>query len=126
AKPRRTGRYDSPLRVAATRFQRVSPARASGKAHQEVRCRDLAAVQQWRAGPGVRERRKTMMSSEAYPRTSPIDVSLVDTNAGEVPADRPHFASWPRRLPRTVTPPETSLWHNLEVAATRYPAKAAT
>jgi fatty-acyl-CoA synthase len=66
------------------------------------------------------------MSSEAYPRTSPIDVSLVDTNAGEVPADRPHFASWPRRLPRTVTVPETSLWHNLEVAATRYPAKAAT
>jgi len=66
------------------------------------------------------------MSSEAYPRTSPIDVSLVDTNAGEVPADRPHFASWPRRLPRTVTAPETSLWHNLEVAATRYPAKAAT
>jgi len=67
-----------------------------------------------------------MTSSEAYSRTSPIDESLVDTNAGEVPPDRPHFASWPRRLPRTVTPPETSLWHNLEVAATRYPAKAAT
>jgi len=67
-----------------------------------------------------------MTSSEAYSRTSPIDLSLVDTNAGEVPADRPHFASWPRRLPRTVTPPETSLWHNVEVAATRYPAKAAT
>lgn len=67
-----------------------------------------------------------MTSSEAYSRTSPIDVTLVDTNGGEVPADRPHFASWPRRLPRTVTPPETSLWHNVEVAATRYPAKAAT
>ena len=67
-----------------------------------------------------------MTSSEAYSRTSPIDESLVDTNAGEVPPDRPHFASWPRRLPRKVTPPETSLWHNLEVAATRYPAKAAT
>jgi fatty-acyl-CoA synthase len=67
-----------------------------------------------------------MSSSEAYSRTSPIDESLIDTNAGEVPADRPHFASWPRRLSRTVTPPETSLWHNLEVAARRYPAKAAT
>jgi len=67
-----------------------------------------------------------MSSSEAYSRTSPIDESLVDTNAGEVPADRPHFASWPRRLPRTVTPPETSLWLNVEVAARRYPAKAAT
>ena len=60
-----------------------------------------------------------MSSSEAYSRTSPIDESLVDTNDGEVPADRPHFASWPRRLPRTVTPPETSLWHNVEVASQR-------
>ncbi|HYP31130.1 MAG TPA: long-chain fatty acid--CoA ligase [Burkholderiaceae bacterium] len=67
-----------------------------------------------------------MSSSEAYSGTSPIDESLVDTNAGEVPPDRPHFAFWPRRLARTVTPPETSLWHNVEVASTRYPAKAAT
>ena len=67
-----------------------------------------------------------MSSPEAYSRTSPIDPSLVDTNAGEVPADRPHFAFWPKRLARTVTLPETSLWHNLEVAAARYPAKAAT
>jgi fatty-acyl-CoA synthase len=68
-----------------------------------------------------------MSSSEEFAvRSSPIDASLVDTNAGEVPADRPHFAFWPHRLPRTLTPPETSLWHNLEVAARRYPAKAAT
>jgi fatty-acyl-CoA synthase len=66
------------------------------------------------------------LSEEFSSRTSPIDPSLVDTNAGEVPADRPHFAFWPRRLPRTLTPPETSLWHNLEMAARRYPAKAAT
>ena len=39
----------------------------------------------------------------------------------EVPADRPHFAVWPRRLPRAVIAPETSLWFNLEVAATRFP-----
>ncbi len=59
-------------------------------------------------------------------RHSPIDTSLVDTNDGSVPADRPHFAFWPRQLARTVTPPETSLWHNLEVSARRYPRKPAT
>ena len=63
---------------------------------------------------------------EISPRNSPIDPSLIDTNDGSVPADRPHFAFWPRRLARTVTPPETSLWNNLEVAARRYPRKAAT
>ena len=43
----------------------------------------------------------------------------------EVPADRPHFAVWPRRLPRAVIAPETSLWFNVEVAATRFPDRAA-
>jgi len=43
----------------------------------------------------------------------------------EVPADRPHFAVWPRRLPRAVVAPETSLWFNLDVAATRYPNRTA-
>ena len=42
-----------------------------------------------------------------------------------VPPDRPHFAVWPRRLPRAVVAPETSLWFNLEVVATRYPDRAA-
>ena len=42
-----------------------------------------------------------------------------------VPADRPHFAHWPRRLPRELFVPETTLWFNLEVAATRFPRKAA-
>ena len=40
------------------------------------------------------------------------------------PADRPHFAHWPKRLPRELFVPETSLWFNLEVAATRFPDKA--
>ncbi len=43
----------------------------------------------------------------------------------EVPADRPHLPHWPRRLPRSVIAPETSLWFNLEVAATRFPDRAA-
>lgn len=38
---------------------------------------------------------------------------------------RPHHAIWPRRLPRELVLPETSLWFNLEVSATRYPDKAA-
>lgn len=33
---------------------------------------------------------------------------------------------WPRRLPRELAIPETALWFNLEVAAARYPHKAAT
>jgi fatty-acyl-CoA synthase len=38
---------------------------------------------------------------------------------------RPHHAIWPARLPRELVLPETSLWFNLEVSATRYPDKAA-
>ncbi|MDC6168257.1 long-chain fatty acid--CoA ligase [Paucibacter sp. XJ19-41] len=41
------------------------------------------------------------------------------------PHTRQHL-SWPRRLPRRLEIPRTSLWFNLEVAATRYPDKAAT
>lgn len=40
-----------------------------------------------------------------------------------VPADRPHFKHWPKRLPRELVVPETSLWVNLDVAARRYPDK---
>ena len=38
---------------------------------------------------------------------------------------RPHHAIWPSRLPRVLNVPETTLWFNLEVAATRYPDKPA-
>ncbi|MEO8123296.1 MAG: long-chain fatty acid--CoA ligase [Burkholderiales bacterium] len=40
-------------------------------------------------------------------------------------AVRPHHAHWPKRLPHELVVPETSLWFNLEVSATRYPHKAA-
>ncbi len=42
-----------------------------------------------------------------------------------VPADRPHLKVWPARLPRELVIPDTTLWFNLEVAARRYPDKAA-
>ena len=40
-------------------------------------------------------------------------------------SSRPHHKIWPQRMPRTLAVPQTTLWFNLEVAATRYPAKAA-
>jgi fatty-acyl-CoA synthase len=43
----------------------------------------------------------------------------------DVPPDRPHFAHWPKRLPRAVIAPETSLWVNLDIAARRFPEKPA-
>ena len=50
---------------------------------------------------------------------------MTSPNAFAVPPDRPHFAVWPKRLPRALVVPETSLWFNLEVAATRFPDRAA-
>jgi fatty-acyl-CoA synthase len=38
---------------------------------------------------------------------------------------RPHHKIWPKRLPRQLVVPATTLWFNLEVAATRFPDKAA-
>ncbi|MDQ6629991.1 MAG: long-chain fatty acid--CoA ligase [Pseudomonadota bacterium] len=50
---------------------------------------------------------------------------LQSSSGFEVPDDRPHLRIWPKRLPRSLAIPETSLWFNLEVAAARYPDKAA-
>lgn len=38
---------------------------------------------------------------------------------------RPHHRIWPKRLPRELQIPQTSLWFNLEVSARRFPDKAA-
>jgi fatty-acyl-CoA synthase len=40
-------------------------------------------------------------------------------------ATRPHHKIWPKRLPHALVVPRTSLFYNLEVAATRYPDKPA-
>lgn len=34
-----------------------------------------------------------------------------------------HYAHWPKSVPRDITLPETNLYYNLEVSATRYPKK---
>ncbi|MGA8516062.1 MAG: AMP-binding protein, partial [Burkholderiaceae bacterium] len=39
--------------------------------------------------------------------------------------ERAHFKFWPKRVPRAITPPVGSLWHNLAVSAMRYPHKPA-
>jgi fatty-acyl-CoA synthase len=36
-----------------------------------------------------------------------------------------HFSYWPKRVPHSLTIPETTLCYNLEVSATRYPHKTA-
>ncbi len=36
-----------------------------------------------------------------------------------------HYKFWPKRLPRSITIPDVSLWDNLETNARRYPHKAA-
>ncbi|WP_179405007.1 long-chain fatty acid--CoA ligase [Burkholderia guangdongensis] len=43
----------------------------------------------------------------------------------ELEHDRPHFRFWPKGLPRTLTMPATSMWHNLKTSAERYPDKLA-
>jgi len=45
-------------------------------------------------------------------------------SGGALPV-RAHHAFWPRRVPYHITPPATSLWHNLAISALRYPDKAA-
>ena len=38
---------------------------------------------------------------------------------------RAHYKFWPRRLPKSITLPSTSLWDNMSTNARRYPDKAA-
>ncbi len=40
------------------------------------------------------------------------------------PQPAPHEAHWPRRLPRRLEVPDTTLWFNAEVSARRFPHKA--
>ena len=43
----------------------------------------------------------------------------------DLPAHQQHYKAWPRRLPRIINAPATSLWHNLAVSALRFPDKPA-
>ena len=41
------------------------------------------------------------------------------------PPHQRHYAVWPKRIPRNITAPATSLWHNLAINALRFPNKPA-
>ena len=53
--------------------------------------------------------------------TSPVDAD----QTAAAPRHDLHYRVWPKRLPRSITPPQTSLWHNLAVSALRFPDKPA-
>jgi len=50
---------------------------------------------------------------------------MSDASLRPAAASRPHHRVWPRRLPHSIRPPQTSLWDNLAISARRYPDKAA-
>ena len=52
-------------------------------------------------------------------------MNTTHTMLHSAPADRPHFKHWPKRVPHSIPLPETTLWHNLETSAQRYPHKPA-
>lgn len=43
----------------------------------------------------------------------------------QAPPDRPHFRSWPSRVPHGIPPAQTTLWDNLAITAKRYPDRDA-
>jgi fatty-acyl-CoA synthase len=54
-----------------------------------------------------------------------LNSTAVPTASPPTPLDRPHLRIWPKRLPRELEVPATTLWFNLEVSAARFPDKAA-
>jgi len=50
---------------------------------------------------------------------------MSNSNTAQAGSTAPHHRFWPQRLPHRITPPATSLWHNLAVSALRYPDKTA-
>jgi fatty-acyl-CoA synthase len=51
--------------------------------------------------------------------------SLSLISPASLPPHQRHYNIWPRRIPRTISAPATSLWHNLATNALRFPDKAA-
>src|SRR3978361_2259207 len=70
-----------------------------------------------------------VQDSSSFQPGVPVDLASVsdlvfDADAfAPPPADRPHYKVWPKRLPRRLAVPNTSLWYSLEVSATRFPDK---
>jgi fatty-acyl-CoA synthase len=60
--------------------------------------------------------------SLALALAQPGDPAVPESGAATEPL---HHKVWPRRLPRRIQPPATSLWHNLAVSALRFADKPA-
>ena len=56
--------------------------------------------------------------------TSPDPVTPSESLT-DFPAHQRHYRFWPKRLPRHINAPATSLWHNLAINALRFPDKPA-
>ena len=56
--------------------------------------------------------------------TSLDTATSVDSSA-DLPAHQRHYRAWPKRLPRHISAPATSLWQNLVINALRFPNKPA-
>ena len=52
-------------------------------------------------------------------------MNITNPISADVSGARPHYKFWPKRMPRQLVVPTTSLWHNIAVNALRYPNKAA-
>ena len=52
---------------------------------------------------------------------------MADAGVPDAPPADPtrHFAVWPKRLPRTMATPDTTLWANLDISLRRYPDRIA-
>ena len=55
----------------------------------------------------------------------PQPAALAAVTGTAAPRHDLHAKVWPKRLPRSITPPASSLWHNLAVSALRFPDKPA-
>jgi len=74
----------------------------------------------------LRELGGTLWSSSFQPESSLSSLPPDDHAKRAVPARHDlHYKVWPKRLPHSITPPATSLWHNLAVSALRFPGKPA-
>jgi fatty-acyl-CoA synthase len=54
-----------------------------------------------------------------------LELPLNTTTSARTVAERPHHKIWPKRLPRELAIPSTTLWFNLETTAARFADKPA-
>ena len=66
-----------------------------------------------------------LSTSSSAPSAPLGPVSAAPLLVDSLPPHQTHYAAWPKRVPREITAPATSLWHNLAISALRFPDKPA-